>query len=648
MSVSAGDLPNFVARKIGLHHMALFRGHIDGLDLATLGERYLDTGNDVVKAKATLRWVHAELIAAARKSKPSIARLLRIPLERITQAPGEAAAAPITLEDFRYERDPDGFYTEADLIALFEEAYGDQNPAAAKKAAQSDRLRKKLRDAIHWLESWLAEDPKPSDPVLAWLDETVAARLMLAGINTIGDVLGAIRSRGKTWYKKVPKMGPTGAKRIETWLRNRKLLSTAVVPAGRRFAVLPSEFGIVPIERLAMPEDLSGATGRNRQYGTAMAATNDLDAINTWLNSIGSEAGPKKHTIRSYRKEAERFLLWCIVELGRPMSAAAVEDCTSYRDFLDALDNPEAEWKWQTAPARWIGKRNVPRGSEDWRPFCGRLALTSQRQAVVILTGMFEYLRRQQYLQTNPWDGVAPLLPTAPAIRKDHSLTPRQWEAVLATLDEREEKNEAYLRLRFALLLGYLTGIRLDEMAKATVAKHETKAGEVNAGLKPSEEWEGWDLQVVGKGMRARTIPMTDLAMEALADYMEARGLERDPDTWPPETPLLATLPMGRKRARSPLSKAVIYDMLKAHFAAVSASLPSGRDAKHLERASTHWLRHTHATHALANGSSVTDVQETLGHASPATTAIYTHTAHKAKKASVDRLAAGLTRPTIP
>jgi site-specific recombinase XerD len=45
--------------------------------------------------------------------------------------------------------------------------------------------------------------------------------------------------------------------------------------------------------------------------------------------------------------------------------------------------------------------------------------------------------------------------------------------------------------------------------------------------------------------------------------------------------------------------------------------------AEKLRRASPHWMRHTHATHALANGADLTAVRDNLRHASIATTSIY-------------------------
>jgi site-specific recombinase XerD len=47
--------------------------------------------------------------------------------------------------------------------------------------------------------------------------------------------------------------------------------------------------------------------------------------------------------------------------------------------------------------------------------------------------------------------------------------------------------------------------------------------------------------------------------------------------------------------------------------------------AEKLRRASPHWMRHTHATHALARGAELTTVRDNLRHASVATTSIYLH-----------------------
>jgi integrase len=131
--------------------------------------------------------------------------------------------------------------------------------------------------------------------------------------------------------------------------------------------------------------------------------------------------------------------------------------------------------------------------------------------------------------------------------------------------------------------------------------------------------------------------------MEALSDYMEVRGLGRDPAWWPAQTPLIATLGGGLQHVQVPrvgLSQSALYRLLRKHFQRAAREMEAALDAGRLMAASTHWLRHTHATHALEAGAAIEEVQENLGHASPATTAIYSHTGRHRRKAAVEKLMA--------
>ncbi len=92
--------------------------------------------------------------------------------------------------------------------------------------------------------------------------------------------------------------------------------------------------------------------------------------------------------------------------------------------------------------------------------------------------------------------------------------------------------------------------------------------------------------------------------------------------------------------ARQPMSESQVYRMFKGHFKIAASKVETASDAGHLIQASTHWLRHTHATHALEAGAAIEEVQENLGHASIATTSIYTHASRKKRKSAVEKLMA--------
>jgi site-specific recombinase XerD len=628
-------------RKINSAHFAFYRGWLEGLDLADLGERYLISGRELPAAKQTLRWLQDELIASARRSRPPIARLLKLSPSQIAHL---EHSSTISLDEFQATADPDGFYSESELIELFEEQHGSGiDPATARKARRNDRLLKRLRDAVNWLEGWVAVDPVPADPVNAWFDEAISDRLERAGFGDLASLLACMKKHGQLWHRRVPKVGPVAAQRIQRWMKENKLMPTTTLPviAKPNPRLMPLEADIVPMERLMLPNDLTGIFGTNRIFSNKIEAHDDFAAIQTWLRSVGSKA----HTVRSYQGQAERFLLWMVFERGKPLSSATVEDCISYRDFLDAFEDGKL-WFWNLPRERWIGSRSTPRWREDWKPFSGALAPTSQKLAITILTAMFEWLVRQRYLESNPWDGVSCNYSPQAKIRADHSLTMAQWHSVMSTAAQMIQ-GEKFLRLRLALVFAYGLGLRLTEISKAQIAFHKEQPGKPNPGIKRAVDGNGWDINVIGKGNKLRTVPIPNAVMAALADYGDVVGLGRDAGDWPEGQRIFMTLGDGSWRAkkddgalRQPMSESQIYRMFKAIFKIAASRVDSASDAGHLVQASTHWLRHTHATHALEAGAEIGEVQENLGHSSVAITAIYTHASRKKRKSAVEKLMA--------
>jgi hypothetical protein len=134
---------------------------------------------------------------------------------------------------------------------------------------------------------------------------------------------------------------------------------------------------------------LSGRFGANRVRDAALSidAVDDRQAIRAW---VAARAG-SPHTAKQYEREAERFLLWCVLERGVALSDASAEDCRAYMDFLGDV------------PERWISRRKVARLQPGWAPFKGSLKLDSQRLALEILASLFAWLVRARYLMADPW-----------------------------------------------------------------------------------------------------------------------------------------------------------------------------------------------------------------------------------------------------
>ena len=61
------------------------------------------------------------------------------------------------------------------------------------------------------------------------------------------------------------------------------------------------------------------------------------------------------------------------------------------------------------------------------------------------------------------------------------------------------------------------------------------------------------------------------------------------------------------------------------------------KGAERFARASTHWMRHSHASHAIAGGMPIEIAQQNLGHASLATTTVYVTTEKRRRMSAVEK-----------
>lgn len=155
---------------------------------------------------------------------------------------------------------------------------------------------------------------------------------------------------------------------------------------------------------------------------------------------------------------------------------------------------------------------------------------------------------------------------------------------------------------------GYATGLRAGELVNVTLRGVETGAR--------GERW----LHLTGKGAKAGKVVLPPLARFALDQYLMQRGLPVSPARWEPDTPLLGHLdePGG---ITTPRLREVLRRFFRSAADAIETEHPAL--ANKLRCATPHWMRHTHATHALANGATLTTVRDNLRHASITTTPIY-------------------------
>ena len=331
-------------------------------------------------------------------------------------------------------------------------------------------------------------------------------------------------------------------------------------------------------------------------------ADNDHQAVLLWL----TEYRDSPQTLKSYRREAERLLLWLASQDKRlpDMNRELL------RQFEAFLENPQPR-------AVWVGP-SKPREHPEWRPFRNGLSPTSRRQSLIILQGLFSWLVEAGWVGHNPF---ALMRDKARRMnnqgqRIERYLEQPLWAWLWQWLNQPSHSNDARLvyegaRRRFIFSFAYLLAPRVSEMA--------------NAQMSDFHEVEGrWWWRVIGKGSKQARIPVPVDMLESLQTWREALGLVSLPGYHEP-TPVIRALDKRRG-----ISDNQLYRLIKETLANAADALEEkgGKPAyvEALRRATPHWLRHTAITHQAQSGVSLRYLAESARHAKLDTTRRYLHT----------------------
>jgi integrase/recombinase XerC len=227
--------------------------------------------------------------------------------------------------------------------------------------------------------------------------------------------------------------------------------------------------------------------------------------------------------------------------------------------------------------ARGVGKRSLKRRIASLRHF-------------------FTYLQQQQIIKANPF-----LIISSPKldVRFPKVLFYEQIESLLKANNERHE----LIALRDGALIEllYSSGLRAAEIIKLTLQDID-----INKRI----------MRILGKGNKQRLVPFSKAAKSALERYIiELRPLLIGKNKRQENTNILFLSSLGR-----PLTTRGLQYILRTI---------ERKTGQYIDL-HPHLLRHTFATHLLENGADLRTIQELLGHASIASTQIYTHVSAKA------------------
>lgn len=567
--------------RLGPHHFAHLRAVAEGININESAMRYLgiEHGNEAITAH---RQTVDQVRAIARRRGDSAWRLIGVRI-RVQ----DASVRP-SLEDFIAERDLDGWSESAQLE--FYEAAFPTNP----KAERRDRLRRRQLELLRNLETSNAEQPKTQDMVNGWFDERTAAKLIGAGFINLGEMVQAIAAGG-CWYRDLPGVGKSKAQRIAAHLHT--LIPAATPPLRRYFALPFPALAEHPLELEWLPRNafqeslhippmeppLSGS-------GSMLNASNDLQAMRTWIQTHAGSAA----TVKSFWREARVFMLWLQREReGITFADVKVEDCLAFRAFTENI------------PVDWISRERARPGQPGWAPFRGQLSQSSRHHLLNIVGALFAYLKLADYIVQNPW----PLIKTRASMKKTavNSVDTRAFSEDAQTEIQRfiDAQPPSPSRARIRFIVGFLSGVglRASELLAARLGDLRYASG-------------GYVLQVIGKGGTPRIVAIPPSALVALEDYLEARGVGTLQEV-SVKAPLLAS-------AKDPM-KSIGYQALYLTVRtwlrkAINASPLPSAERQSLTGASAHWLRHTFATRAIEREVPMEVVQAQLGHANISTT----------------------------
>jgi integrase/recombinase XerC len=204
------------------------------------------------------------------------------------------------------------------------------------------------------------------------------------------------------------------------------------------------------------------------------------------------------------------------------------------------------------------------------------------------LKSFFKFLKKQDKLKVNPFAKVL-----APKTKK--KLPEFIDEIQMDSMFDQFEGQDTFegLRNRLIVEILYSSGIRRSELIAL-------ETGNI--------DFFNMTIKVTGKGNKERIIPIGSSLIETIKKYLEQKATFFESKEVN-ETVLFVTI-KGQE-----LYPKKVYNIVHTVLSRVTT----------LQKKSPHVLRHSFATHLLANGAPLNAIKELLGHASLSATQVYTH-----------------------
>ena len=253
--------------------------------------------------------------------------------------------------------------------------------------------------------------------------------------------------------------------------------------------------------------------------------------------------------------------------------AAYTRDIQRFQDWLKNRRIPELSIQDLSDFVAWLGRQN--------------LAPASVARHIVGLRMFFRFLQIEGVLKDNHAEllGSQKLWERIPRV-----LSPQQVDRFLSGP---RRKDRYFQRDRALLEMLYATGCRASEISNLKIED-----------IRFREQF----CKCHGKGDKQRIVPLGENAIQAVLEYRKGQRRETLAGQEDPGYLFLS-------RSGKQLRREAIWVLVKKYALAADIDVAI----------SPHTLRHSFATHMLAGGADLRQVQELLGHANISTTQIYTH-----------------------
>lgn len=222
----------------------------------------------------------------------------------------------------------------------------------------------------------------------------------------------------------------------------------------------------------------------------------------------------------------------------------------------------------------------------------------SLRRKAQALRAYFKYLLKHGYINDNPTSDI-----TLAKIDKPlpEFIRESEMEFLLDESNNRETSDFTEIRNNLIIEILYATGIRQAELL--TIHDNDIDSNKS-------------EIKITGKRNKQRIVPIATELLDKIKLYKTIRDTTFHLHLNP--------MPLFINRGK-PMNKMALYRVVKNKLSTIIAN-----------KKSPHVLRHTFATAMLNNGASINSVKDFLGHASLASTQIYTHISFRELKTNYE------------